>query len=70
MQPAPNMNWFQKYIIAPVAVVLMAVSWLVFQILMFAPFVLVTLLKFASGNNLMRWKEWKELISESWDDLF
>lgn len=70
MQPAPKMNWFQKYIIAPVAVVLMAVSWLVFQILMFAPFVLVTLLKFASGNNLMRWKEWKELISESWDDLF
>lgn len=70
MQPAPKMNWFQKYIIAPVAVVLMTILWGVFQVLMFIPFVLVTLLKFASGNGLMGWGDWKELISESWDDLF
>ena len=65
-----EMNWFQKYVIAPIAIALMFVSWLVFQIMMFVPFIPVTLLKFASGNSLMGWEEWKELISESWSDLF
>lgn len=70
MKPAPKMDWFQKYIIVPIAVVLMAVSWYVLEILMLIPFVPVTLLKFASGNSFMDWEEWKEFIAEPWADLF